>query len=83
MLDPILLSTFWDVTWGVFLVLFVFVPLLMLWGFALVDLFMRRDIGWSKVVWLLVIIFIPILGPLIYLLVHPQPIAYESESTRI
>ena len=44
----------------------------MLWGFALVDLFQRRDLRWLKVVWLVFIIFLPIIGPLIYLLVRPQ-----------
>ena len=70
-----MLSTFWDVIWASFIILFVFVPLVMLWVFALVDLFGRRDLRWLKVVWLLVIIFIPILGPLIYLLVRPQEYA--------
>ena len=67
-----MLSTFWDVIWASFIILFVFVPLVMLWVFALVDLFGRRDLRWLKVVWLVFIIFLPIIGPLIYLLVRPQ-----------
>jgi hypothetical protein len=68
-----MLSTFWDVIWGSFIIFFVFIPLLLLWFFALADLFMRKNLsGVAKVVWLLVIIFIPILGPLIYMLVRPQ-----------
>jgi hypothetical protein len=44
----------------------------MLWAFALVDLFSRRGMSAiSRVLWLLFIIFLPILGPLIYLLVRP------------
>ncbi len=72
MVDVVFLSTFWDVIWASFIVMFVFVPLVMLWTFALVDLFVRRDIRWRKVVWLVVIIFIPIFGPLVYLLVRPD-----------
>ena len=72
MVDAVFLSTFWDVIGAAFLILFVFVPLILLWTFALVDLFVRRDIRWRKVVWLLVIVFIPILGPIIYLLVRPE-----------
>lgn len=72
MVDAVFLSTFWDVVGATFLILFVFVPLILLWSFALVDLFVRPDIRWKKVVWLMVIIFIPILGPLIYLLVRPE-----------
>ncbi len=80
MVDAVFLSTFWDVVGATFLILFVFVPLILLWSFALVDLFVRRDIRWKKVVWLLVIVFIPILGPLIYLLVRPEEanVPYEE-----
>jgi hypothetical protein len=81
MVDAVFLSTFWDVVGATFLILFVFVPLILLWTFALVDLFVRRDIsGWQKVLWLLLIIFIPIFGPLIYLLVRPEEanVPYEE-----
>ncbi len=82
MVDAVFLSTFWDVVGATFLILFVFVPLILLWTFALVDLFVRPDIRWKKVVWLVVIIFIPILGPLIYLLVRPEEanVPYEEGS---
>ncbi len=72
MVDVVFLSTFWNVIGAAFLILFVFVPLILLWTFALVDLFVRRDIRGQKVLWLLVIVFIPILGPIIYLLVRPE-----------
>ncbi len=39
MVDAVFLSTFWDVIWATFIVMFVFVPLILLWTFALVDLF--------------------------------------------
>ncbi|KKL05484.1 hypothetical protein LCGC14_2605570 [marine sediment metagenome] len=66
------LTTFWDVIWSSFIIFFIFVPLIMLWAFALVDLFRRRGMSAiSRVFWLLFIIFLPILGPLIYLLVRP------------
>ena len=71
--DVYMLSTFWDVLWAMVIVLFIFIPLTMLWIFALVDLFSRRDIRWRKVMWLMLIVFIPILGPLVYLLVRPDP----------
>ena len=72
MVDVVFLSTFWDVIGAAFLIMFVFVPLILLWTFALVDLFVRRDIRWRKVLWLVFIIFLPIFGPLIYLLVRPE-----------
>ena len=67
----ILLSTFWDVLGAMFIVFFVVLPLIMLWGFALADLFIRKASAVHKVIWLLIIIFLPIIGPIVYILVHP------------
>ncbi len=72
MVEPVFLSTFWDVVWASFIVFFVVIPLVMLWVFALVDLFVRRDIRLQKVLWLIFIVFVPVFGALIYLLVRPQ-----------
>ena len=59
----------------VLILLFIFVPLVLLWTFALVDLFGRPDLsGWSKAIWLLVIIIIPILGALIYVGTRPSKV---------
>lgn len=72
MTDPILLSTFWDVFFGMLIFFFIFVPLVLLWVAALADLFRRRGMAAvSRVLWLLFIVFFPILGPIIYLLVRP------------
>ena len=75
-----MLSTFWDVIWASFIIMFVFVPLTMLWVFALMDLFGRRDLRWLKVSWLVFIVFVPILGPLVYLLVRPEEQAVTKPS---
>ena len=57
----------------VLVLLFIFIPLVLLWVFALIDLFGRPDLGgWGKAIWLLVIIIIPILGALIYIGTRPQ-----------
>jgi len=62
----------WDVFWAVLFVMFVMVPLFMIWAFAIVDLFQRTDLrGWVKVLWLLGILIFPILGTLVYYLVRP------------
>lgn len=72
MTDPILLSTFWDVFFGMLIFFFIFVPLVLLWVAALMDLFRRRGMSAiSRVLWLLFIVFFPLLGPIIYLLVRP------------
>lgn len=72
MVPVVFLSTFWDVIWATLLLFFIIIPLIMLWVFALMDLFVRPDIRWRKVLWLLFIVFVPIFGAIIYLLVRPQ-----------
>ena len=71
MVDPVFLSTFWDIVLGSFIVFFVLIPIILIWVVALADLFTRRDIRGQKVLWLLVIVFIPIFGSIIYLLTRP------------
>jgi hypothetical protein len=63
-----LLAGFWEA----FILLFIFIPLILLWAYTLSDLFVRQDLqGWKKVMWLLVIIMIPLIGPLAYMVVRP------------
>lgn len=58
---------FWDVFW----LLLIFIPLLLIWGFAIVDIFRRDDLsGWLKALWLIVVILAPFLGTLIYLILR-------------
>jgi uncharacterized membrane protein len=62
------LTTFWDV----FFILLIWVPLIMLWIFALADIFQRDDLGGgSKALWVAVVILLPFLGTLIYLIARP------------
>ncbi|MEV4411042.1 SHOCT domain-containing protein [Catellatospora sp. NPDC049609] len=56
---------FWDVFW----LLLIFIPLLLIWGFAIVDIFRRDDLsGWLKALWIVIVILMPFLGTLIYLI---------------
>jgi membrane protein implicated in regulation of membrane protease activity len=72
----------WDVFWSVMLVMFVWIPLMVIWAFALIDLFARRDLsGWKKAAWLLAIIFLPILGTLFYYLFRPVEYVATASST--
>lgn len=62
------LTTFWDV----FFILLIWVPLIMLWVFALADIFQRDDLaGGSKALWVAVVILLPFFGTLIYLIARP------------
>ena len=58
----------------VLLILIIFIPLLLLWIFALVDLFRRDDVeGGAKALWALIIVLLPIVGMFIYFIVRPSP----------
>ncbi len=66
--EVVRLSGFWQ---GFFTIL-IFLPLAFLWGFALVDLFTRKDLsGWAIALWLIAIIIVPIFGVLIYFIARP------------
>jgi hypothetical protein len=67
-----MLAVFDDGTWGLFAFFFIFIPLVLLWVFALADLFRRKAMSnVSRVIWLLVIVWLPVLGPITYMIVRP------------
>ena len=72
----------WDVFWSVLVVMFIVVPLFMVWIFAIADLFTRVDLrGISKVLWLFGIVFFPLLGTLLYFLTRPAyPMPRRTEA---
>jgi hypothetical protein len=59
----------------------IVLALAFLWGFALYDLATRDLSGTKKVAWLLIIIFIPVIGVIIYLVARPEP-AYSGSDDR-
>ncbi|MEV3936791.1 SHOCT domain-containing protein [Glycomyces sp. NPDC049804] len=60
--------SFWDVFW----LLLIWLPLVMMWVFALFDVFRRDDLkGWLKALWVVVVILLPFFGTLIYLIARP------------
>ena len=70
-------TTFWET----FFLFLIFLPLLMIWAFALVDIFRRDDMGgFSKALWVLVIFLLPFLGTLIYLIVRPAGATKEERA---
>jgi hypothetical protein len=71
MLAAMFSNTYWTF-WDVFFLLFIFIPLVMVWVFAIFDNFTRRDLsGWGKAAWLVAIIILPFLGTLLYLIFRP------------
>jgi hypothetical protein len=60
-------TTFWET----FFLFLIFLPLAMVWAFALVDIFRRDDIrGWLKALWVATVILVPFLGTLMYLILR-------------
>jgi hypothetical protein len=59
---------FWDFFW----LLLIYIPLVMVWATALVDIFRRDDIGGvSKALWTVAVFVLPFIGTLIYLISRP------------
>jgi len=62
-----------DDIWWAMIFVFFYIPFMFLWGFTLVDIFMRKDLhAWSKVLWALVVLFVPLLGVLFYFISRPK-----------
>jgi hypothetical protein len=58
--------------WEAFVLLMIYVPLLLIWGTSMVDIFRRDDIGGGrKALWLVTVLVLPLLGTLIYLITRP------------
>jgi Phospholipase_D-nuclease N-terminal/Short C-terminal domain len=67
--------------WENFFLFLIFLPLVLIWAFALVDIFRRDDMGGgSKALWVACVILVPFLGTLIYLITRP-PGATPEERT--
>lgn len=78
-----ILAVFDDTFWSLLVFFFIFIPLVLLWVFALADLFRRKGMSnIARVIWMLGIVFFPILGPITYMLFRPpaQDIEYRGET---
>jgi hypothetical protein len=66
--------------WYAMLFAMFYIPFLFLWAFTLVDLFHRHDVGgFGKALWAIGILFVPIIGMLIYFLARPKDADLEAE----
>ncbi len=60
--------SFWDVVWFI-VISFAFVAYLMVMFAIITDLFRDRDAsGWVKAIWIVALIFLPLLTSLVYLI---------------
>ena len=70
-----------DSFWSTFWTLLIFIPLLLLWVFSLIDLFGNPDVsGLAKALWAIAIVLVPIIGMITYFVVmYPSDAATSSE----
>ena len=56
------------------LLLVFIIPVVILWGYAMVSLVGRRDLGvGAKLLWLVAILVLPIIGSVLYFMLRPAP----------
>lgn len=62
--------------WEFFLVMVIVLPIMVLWLSCILDMIMRPDLsGWSKALWVLFILFFPIIGSIVYIVTRPPVLA--------
>jgi hypothetical protein len=58
--------------WDFFFLFLIFIPLTIAWLYTVVDIFRRPDEGGlAKFLWLMLILFLPLLGMFIYFIARP------------
>jgi hypothetical protein len=71
--------TFWDIVWSMVVFFFWF---MLIWIFITIfaDIFRRKDLsgGW-KAIWIIVLVFLPFLGALIYMISRPKMTPQDLE----
>jgi len=71
--------TFWDAIWSMIAFFFWF---MLIWIFIALfgDIFRRNDLsGGMKAVWLLLLVFLPFLGAILYMIARPKVTAQDVE----
>ena len=73
--------SFWDVVWFIF-ISFAFVAYLMVMFSIITDLFRDRETsGWAKAVWIVLLIFFPLITALVYLIARGSSMTERSVRT--
>ena len=67
--------------WDFFFLFFIFIPLTIAWVYSIVDVFMRPDVrALGKFGWVLLILFLPLLGMLIYFMARPDDFELAADT---
>jgi ABC-type multidrug transport system fused ATPase/permease subunit len=71
--------TFWDIVWSM-VVFFFWVMLIFIFISIFADIFRRNDLtgGW-KAIWIILLVFLPFLGALIYIISRPKVTAQDLQ----
>ncbi len=70
--------SFWDVVWFI-LITYVFIAVLMMLFSIFSDLFRDKELsGWVKAMWIIALVFLPIITALVYLVVRGSGMAQRS-----
>lgn len=71
--------SFWDIVWFI-IICFAFVAYLMVMFAIITDLFRDRETsGWVKAVWIVFLIFVPLVTSLVYLIVKGRDMSARSQ----
>ena len=71
--------SFWDIVWFIF-ISFAFIAYLMILFMIITDLFRDRETGGvAKAIWIVALIFLPLLTSLVYLIARGPGMAERSE----
>ncbi len=71
--------SFWDIVWFIF-ISFAFVAYLMVMFAIITDLFRDRETsGWVKAVWIVALIFLPLITALVYLVARGHGMTDRSQ----
>jgi hypothetical protein len=71
--------TFWDIVWSMIVFYFIFM-LIWIWITCLADIFRRNDLsGAWKAIWIVALIFLPLLGALVYMISRPKATAQDVQ----
>jgi flagellar biosynthesis/type III secretory pathway M-ring protein FliF/YscJ len=71
-----------DNFWTGFLLLLIWIPMVMLWVFTLMDLFRRDMNGWLVALWIFLIVFLPLIGVFAYWITRPFTLTEKDVETQ-
>lgn len=62
-----------DDFWWAMIITMIYIPFMFLWGFTLFDMLFRKDLhAWSKLLWALFVLFVPLIGVIVYYITRPS-----------